>query len=55
MMSNGRELERRDRRSEAQRLFSVARANDLKAQAAQGFLADERVDVVVLRDEGAAD
>ena len=44
---------RRDRRSQAQRLLSVERTNDLKTQPAQCFLGDQRVDVVVLRDEGA--
>ena len=53
MTSNGRRLERRDRRGQTQRLFAVDRANDLEAQAAQGLLSDEGVDVVVFGDEGA--
>ena len=48
-------LERRDRRGETQRLLAVERANDLEAQAAQRFLGNEGVDVVVLGDKGAAD
>ena len=55
MTSNGRDSSGRDRRSQTQRLFAVERANDLEPQAAQGFLGDEGVDVVVLGDEGATD
>ena len=55
MTSKGRDSSGAIGDAKTQRFLAVDRANHLEAQAAQGLLRYQGVDVVVLGDEGAAD